>query len=242
MWSHPWGGELRFSDAPPTTIPTAQVAKLTEGLFHSSNELEEAKHEVHKLRMCSMSNLLGRDDDVDAPTLEPDSDDESGYWPSVIEMAQRLVAVNKQCNFVRGAIEAREPSQGSEVERAVDEIRERFAKTSLSGVCPVNPPIRGPFGEAEIWLKPDAVPVNVAPYRLAGERKAAWTELVDKVLEAKKNGTRGERMEHPFLSSTEKTTRAIPARSGFSPPKCGNYQGWPSVASHWRHTPATRSV
>ena len=47
-------------------------------------------------------------------------------------------------------------------------------------------PIRGLFGEAEIWLKPDATPVNVAPYRIAGERKAAWTNLVDKILESHK--------------------------------------------------------
>jgi len=46
--------------------------------------------------------------------------------------------------------------------------------------------VRGPFGEAEIWLKPDTVPVNIAPYRIPGERKAAWVNLVDKALEAGK--------------------------------------------------------
>jgi hypothetical protein len=39
---------------------------------------------------------------------------------------------------------------------------------------------------AEIWLKPDAVPVNIAPYHITGERKAAWTKLVDDARKAGK--------------------------------------------------------
>ena len=68
-----------------------------------------------------------------------------------------------QCNFIRGVVEARTPADEDLVAPQVKIIQERFGKTSLSGICPVgtddNPlPIRGPFGEAEIWFKLDAVP------------------------------------------------------------------------------------
>jgi len=92
------------------------------------------------------------------------------------------------CSLVKGAVEAREPAQDPSIEAQIELIKERFAKTSLSGICPSpdDLPIRGPFGEAEIWLKPDAIPVNIAPYHISGERKAAWTTLVDKAREAGK--------------------------------------------------------
>jgi hypothetical protein len=42
----------------------------------------------------------------------------------------------------------------------------------------MDPPKRGHFGEAEIWLKADARPVSVSTYRLKGEKQTAHKELV----------------------------------------------------------------
>ena len=61
-----------------------------------------------------------------------------------------------------------------------------FGQTSLSGKCPVDPPVRGPYGEAEIWLKPDAEPVSQTPYRFIGERREAHAKLLDEAVTAGK--------------------------------------------------------
>ena len=75
--------------------------------------------------------------------------------------------------FREGAVEARDPASGTDIKKIIEEIKERFSKTSLSGVLPNDrePPVRGPFEEAEIWLKPDTVPVNFAPYRIPGNER-----------------------------------------------------------------------
>ena len=63
-------------------------------------------------------------------------------------------------------------------EQLRQKLFEEFKHTSLSGEYPCKPPIRGPFGEAEIWLKPDAQPVSVPPYQLKGVRHDALADLV----------------------------------------------------------------
>ena len=61
-----------------------------------------------------------------------------------------------------------------------------FKDSSLSGVYPKNPPTRGPNGEAEIWLKPDARPVSIPPYPLKGERREALAKLVEECIDSGK--------------------------------------------------------
>ena len=46
--------------------------------------------------------------------------------------------------------------------------------------------MRGPFGEGEIWLKPDARPVSVPPFHLNGERREALDSLVGECIARKK--------------------------------------------------------
>jgi putative transposase len=104
----------------------------------------------------------------------------------VWEVAKHVCDVQAHIHVVKGALEPSEPAEGAEIERLKKELFAEFAGTSLSGVCPVNPPIRGPFGEAEIWLKPDARPVSVPPFRLAGERREAHAKLIDDVVESGK--------------------------------------------------------
>ena len=62
-----------------------------------------------------------------------------------------------------------------------------FKDTALSGVYPQNPPARGPFGEADIWLKPDARPVSIPPYPMKDSmRKEALAKLVQECIDSKK--------------------------------------------------------
>jgi hypothetical protein len=81
-----------------------------------------------------------------------------------------------------GTCEMRDAETHPEALKAKQDILQEFGTTSLSGIYPKDPPVRGPFGAAEIWLKPDAVPVAQHPYRIGGERGKAWVELVDKAL------------------------------------------------------------
>ena len=83
---------------------------------------------------------------------------------------------------VKGAIEASSPVENPQVEEYRNLLLQEFKNSSLSGIYPIDPPVRGPFGEAEIWLKPNAKPVAVPPFRLTGERERAHAELVQQAI------------------------------------------------------------
>ena len=78
-----------------------------------------------------------------------------------------------------------ETDQALELQKAL--IKE-FGATSLSGKYKPDPPERGPFGTAEIWLKPDAKPVSIPPFRIGAnsEKGRALADLVAKCEEAGK--------------------------------------------------------
>ena len=63
---------------------------------------------------------------------------------------------------------------------------DEFGESSLSGQYMPDPPVRGPFGEGEIWLKEDARPVSVPPFHLNGERREALDQLVGKCIDMHK--------------------------------------------------------
>ena len=87
---------------------------------------------------------------------------------------------------LRVAIEAREPLENQLVEECKAKLLAEFSESSFCGVCPRDPLIRGPYGEAEIWLKPGAEPISVPPYSFTGERRQAHAELVDQAMAAGK--------------------------------------------------------
>ena len=83
-----------------------------------------------------------------------------------MEIARRLVEhepAEYRLNFVRGVVEARDPSGTQSVEQLRSQVIEEFSNSSLSGKYPKDPPVRGPYGEAEILLKLDARPVSIPP-------------------------------------------------------------------------------
>ena len=89
-------------------------------------------------------------------------------------------------DFIRGAVEAREPLESAEVEVRRKRIYEAYKDTVFTGKTGGSPPIRGPFGEAVIKLKPDAKPISHRPFQIVGERKDAWVRLTDEILTAGK--------------------------------------------------------
>ena len=58
-----------------------------------------------------------------------------------------------------------------------------FAGTVFVSKVPIaQPPIRGPFGEAEINLKAGAKPVKQRMFHITGERREAWERLTEEVI------------------------------------------------------------
>ena len=88
-----------------------------------------------------------------------------------------------QTNFVRGVVEAREPNLEAGVEERRSRILEEFSTTVFSAKITGGPPVRGPFGETVINLKPGAVPVRQRPFQIVGERRTAWLKLTDELVE-----------------------------------------------------------
>lgn len=93
---------------------------------------------------------------------EPDSvrtaDEEEEVFRCV---AEHIAEAQRSTQGIKGAVEARQPDDSPEVCRYRKLLMDEFSDSSLSGVYPRHPPVRGPFGEAKIWLKPDVRPVSV---------------------------------------------------------------------------------
>ncbi len=79
-------------------------------------------------------------------------------------VAKWVCQCNKELLSIKGAVEAKEPSEHPRANQYRQLLLDEFGESSLSDKYPKNPPVRGPFGEAEIWLKPDAVPVSIATF------------------------------------------------------------------------------
>ena len=88
-----------------------------------------------------------------------------------------------QVCFTKGIVEAREPCDQPGVEerrqKVLSDFQDHVFRSKLTNE---QPPIRGPFGEAEINLKPGAKPVKQRMFHITGERKEAWEKLTDDVI------------------------------------------------------------
>ena len=138
---------LSQNDEGHGNAPARRVAHVTATPLDATAEFLDIQHEVTKCGMATLPEI------PDMPGS--DSDDEDEYLPNMAtiwEVTQQLDAERRQCGFVKGAVEARDPASGTDIEKIIEEIKERFSKNSLSGVLPNDrePPVRGPFGEAEI--------------------------------------------------------------------------------------------
>lgn len=99
------------------------------------------------------------------------------------EVAHRLLIAKKHVFAVRSAVEPRAEAGEALARNLKDALIAEFGATSLSGKYLRDPPVRGPYGEAEILLRPDAKPVSVPPYQLSGERRDALDSLVGSAIE-----------------------------------------------------------
>jgi hypothetical protein len=89
--------------------------------------------------------------------------------------------------FTRGVIEARDPCESPEVGERKAKVLEDFKDIVFrSKLPPEIPPIRGPFGEAEINLRLGAKPVKQRMFHITGERRDAWLKLTDDLVSSGK--------------------------------------------------------
>ena len=83
----------------------------------------------------------------------------------------------------KGTVDAREPITLAGVEPRREKLFAEFADSGFTEKITGSPPVRGPFGEAVINLKPGAVPMRQRPYHIVGERRTAWLKLTDELVE-----------------------------------------------------------
>ena len=98
-------------------------------------------------------------------------------------VAQELIKEKVDVNYIRGFVQSRDEVQGASVEELRKSIIQEYASTVFCGKTTGSPPKRGEYGEAEIILKPGAVPVKQRPYQMTGERRVAWMKLTDLLIE-----------------------------------------------------------
>jgi len=103
------------------------------------------------------------------------------------DLAEILLEMNEKTELVENfitSVTATGPIMDSEeIQKRTAKILEDFGDSVFSTKVPKERPIRGPFGEATIEIKPGAQPVKQRPYRIQGERREAWTKLVNKLIE-----------------------------------------------------------
>ena len=98
------------------------------------------------------------------------------------ELALQLVAhegLEGAQGFVQSVVVASDCMQDGKVKEWVDALVEEFKESVFSAEVVLDKPVRGPFGEATIELKPDAQPVKQRPYQMHGERREALAGMVD---------------------------------------------------------------
>ena len=136
-------------------------------------------------RVRCMQLRIATDVDGDDEPLE----DDEVLW----EVAQRINEAEKRVCAV-GVVERPPEDPLADLARELQEaLLAEFGDSSLSGKYPAHPlPVRGPYGEGEIWLQPDAKPVSVPPFHLTGERREALDKLVgDCIAQGKMESGRG---------------------------------------------------
>ena len=132
--------------------------------------MEKMVQKLRVLHICAAPEVEFLDD------ISPEDDE------VLEEIAQRILIAEKNICTIHPT-PAQEDSLQGLATNLREALREEFGGTSLSGKYLSNPPKRGPFGEGEIWLRPDARPVSVPPFQLSGERREALDLLVGKGME-----------------------------------------------------------
>ncbi|EPS62093.1 hypothetical protein M569_12700, partial [Genlisea aurea] len=114
--------------------------------------------------------------DPEIAETEPEVDQEAPDAPYPDLDSQEFVRQKWVQEQIREkACWTRDPEEHPEAINARKRIEEKFADSVLSGVYVSDPPIRGPFGEAEIWVAETTCPVGRPAFRMGGDKLEAHT-------------------------------------------------------------------
>ena len=118
----------------------------------------------------------------DRPGLATQEEKNLLEGPCLEKLAWRMVQEEVEIDFIKGFVASRDVKMGECVEEIRKQLLTEYADSVFVGKTGGSPPVRGPYGEAEIILKPGAVPVKQRPYQMTGERRAAWVALTDQLI------------------------------------------------------------
>ena len=96
--------------------------------------------------------------------------------------AEHIAELGEMEHFINGVVIANRPLQGELVERLRAKAMEEYQGRVFSTKAVRDPPVRGPFGEASITLKPGVTPKKQRPFQMHGERLEAWKKLIDQLI------------------------------------------------------------
>ena len=156
------------------TSPVSGDVAWGGGVCESETELAEKKERVRlmRLRATPWEPIIDGGMEGDEEVLE--------------EIARRLLVAEKNIRSVKTGLEPLATTDSGLAKNLREALMAEFGDTSLSGIYPVDPPVRGPFGEGQIWLMPEARPVSMPPFQLSGERRDALDQLVATAIAKKK--------------------------------------------------------
>ena len=155
----------------PPTIGNAESDLVIPKELEETEEVTHLKHEMRVMRLKAAPEVSFGDEQTEEDVVE-----------ELIRRSTEIVEPEKgtKVRAVKMGPETHEVVDSDLAKQLKQALIEEFGKTSLSGKYQPDPPERGPFGMAEIWLKPDAIPVSVTPYLIIGEKGRALADLVAK--------------------------------------------------------------
>jgi hypothetical protein len=99
------------------------------------------------------------------------------------QWAEKLCAIGQGDHFVNGVVVANKELDGEMAATLRAKMLGEYQGTVFSNKSVRDPPVRGPFGEATITLKPGVTPRKQRPFQMHGERLEAWKKLIDQLIE-----------------------------------------------------------
>ena len=85
-------------------------------------------------------------------------------------------------SFVQSVVVPSGVMESPEVQAIRERLLQKYGDTVFTKVMPKTRPVRGPFGEATIEIRPGVTPAKQRPYHFQGERSTALCKIVDQLV------------------------------------------------------------
>ena len=116
---------------------------------------------------------------VALPQVRFQGEVDEGHLQSLARDLILSEGVEGALSFVRSVVVTGGMLEGDQVQKLREKRLEDFGATVFTTIAPKERPIRGPFGEATIELKPGSEPVKQRRFQIHGEREVALKKLVE---------------------------------------------------------------